>query len=286
LRARFLLPFLLLLTIIACNSKKAAEAERRFPIEGRVVSVDAAAKTITLDHHEVVGYMKAMTMPFPVRDAWVFKVVHPGDTVRATLVVADETYLENIAVTQSSAAADLSNTSPMHLPQKGEQVPDFHFVNQEGRPIHIAQFRGQPLLITFIYSRCPLPDFCIRMSNNFAEVARTMQQNNPSGFARLQMLSISIDPEFDNPKVLKDYGKRYAGSVDPNLKHWTFATAKPAEIRKSAEYFGLSYQTQSGQIVHDLRTALLDADGKVAEFYTGNQWTPAEIAARMAELQK
>jgi protein SCO1/2 len=86
--------------------------------------------------------------------------------------------------------------------------------------------------------------------------------------------------------VLKDYGKRYAGSVDPDLKHWSFATAKPTEIRKSAEYFGLSYQTQSGQIVHDLRTALLDADGKVAELYTGNQWTPAQTAARIAELQK
>jgi protein SCO1/2 len=286
LHARFLLPFLLLLTIVGCHSRKPAEAERRFPIEGRVVSVDAGAKTITLAHHEVVGYMKAMTMPFKVHDAWVFNVVHPGDTVQATLVVSDDAYLENISVTQSSTAADLSNTSRARLPQKGDAVPDFHFVNQEGRPIHLAQFRGQPLLVTFIYSRCPLPDFCIRMSNNFAEVARNLQNSNPAVFAKLQMLSISIDPEFDNPKVLKDYGKRYAGSVDPNLKHWSFATGKPEDIRKAAEYFGLTYQTENGQIVHDLRTALLDRDGTIAEFYTGNQWSPAETAARISELQK
>ena len=286
MRTRILLPFLLLLAIAGCHSKKPAEAERRFPIEGRVVSLDAAAKTITLNHHEVVGYMKAMTMPFDVRDEWVFKVVHPGDTVQATLVVSDEAYLENISVTQSSTTADLSNTAPIRQPQKGDQVPDFHFVNQEGRSIDLAQFRGQPLLVTFIYSRCPMPDFCIRMSNNFAEVARILQQNNPAAFAKLQMLSISIDPEFDNPKVLNDYGKRYAGSVDPSLKRWTFATGKAADIRKSAEYFGLSYQSQSGQIVHDLRTALLDSNGKIAEFYRGNQWKPADLAAQIEALQK
>lgn len=286
LRARILLSLLLMLSVFGCKSTKPATAERRFPIEGRVVSVDAAAHTITLDHHEVVGYMKAMTMPFTVRDQWVYKIVHPGDTVQATLVVADEAFLENVSVTQSSAGADLSNTSPMHLPQKGEQVPDFHFVNQEGRAIHLAQFRGEPLLITFIYSRCPLPDYCIRMSNNFAEVAGDLRKNNPAAFAKLQLLSISIDPEFDDPKVLKNYGKHYAGNLDPNFKHWSFVTGKPAEILKAAQYFGLSYETQNGRIIHDLRTALLDANGSIAELYSGNQWRPSEAASKITELQR
>lgn len=286
MRVRILLSVLLMLSIFACKSGKPANAERRFPIEGRVVAVDPAEHTITLDHHEVIGYMKAMTMPFTVRDAWVFKIVHPGDTVQATLVVSDDAYLENVSVTQSRSGADLSSTSPMHLPQKGELVPDFHFINQDGRPIHLAQFRGQPLLITFIYSRCPLPDYCIRMSNNFAEVAGTLQKSNPAAFAKLQMLSISIDPEFDDPKVLRSYAGNYAGGVDPKLKHWSFATGKPDQIRQSAQYFGLSYATQDGQIIHALRTALLDADGKVAEFYSGNQWKPASVALELAELEK
>ena len=124
------------------------------------------------------------------------------------------------------------------------------------------------------------------MSNNFAEVAQILQKTNPAAFAKLQMLSISIDPEFDNPKVLRAYGKAYAGAVDPDLKHWSFATGKPADIRKAAEYFALSYETQNGQIIHDLRTALLDADGKIAGFYSGNQWKPADLAAQIEALQK
>ncbi len=289
MRARiFLSVFVLtLLCLCGCNSQKpATAAARRFPIEGRVIAVDPAAHTITLDHHEVVGYMKAMTMAFDVHDAWVFGVVHPGDTVQATLVVADDAYLENVAVTESRGAADLSTTSPTHLPQKGEEVPDLHFLNQEGRAIHLAQFRGEPLLVTFFYSRCPLPDYCIRMSNNFAEIAQTLQKSNPAAYAKLQMLSISIDPEFDDPKVLRAYGKSYAGSVDPSLKRWSFATGKATEIRRAAEYFGLSYETQNGRIVHDLRTALVDADGKIAEFYSGNQWKPADLALQIEALQK
>jgi len=286
LRIRFLLSLCLLMCVFGCKSQKPATAERRFPIEGRVVAADSAAHTLTLDHHEVVGYMKAMTMVFSVRDTWVFNVVHPGDTVQATLVVSDSAYLENISVTQARGTADLSTTSPVHLPQRGEVVPDFHFINQQGRAIHLAQFRGQPLLITFIYTRCPLPDYCIRMSNNFAGVAQILQKNKPAAFAKLQMLSISIDPEFDNPKALRGYGKAYAGALDPELKHWNLATGKAADIRKTAEYFGLSYETQNGQIIHDLRTALLDANGKIAEFYSGNQWTPAEVATEIEALQK
>ncbi len=287
LRMKTLICVLLLLSLAGCKGvKPAATGERRFPIEGRVVSVDAAKHTIILDHHEVVGYMKAMTMGFQVRDQWVFNVVHPGDTVQATLVVANDAYLENISVTQGRGAADVSTTSPMHLPQKGEQVPDFQFINQEGKKIHLAQFRGEPLLITFIYSRCPLPDYCIRMSNNFAEVAETLQKSNPGAFGKLQMLSISIDPEFDDPKVLRAYGKNYAASVDPELKHWSFATGKREDIRKAAEFFGLSYEKQNGQIIHDLRTALVDKDGKIAEFYSGNQWKPASVASELAQLQK
>lgn len=285
MRVRILLSSLLLLGVIGCRSAKPIASERRFPIDGHVVSINPADHTITLDHHEVVGYMKAMTMSFSVRDAWVFNVVHPGDTIQGTLVVSGDAHLEDVSVTQARTGADVSTTSPMHLPQKGEQVPDFHLVNQEGRKIHLAQFRGQPLLITFIYSRCPLPDYCIRMSNNFAEIAQTLQ-STPAAFAKLQMLSISIDPDFDDPKILRGYGKSYAGAVDPNFQHWSFATGNAADIRKAAEYFGLSYQKQDGQIIHDLRTALLDSDGKVDQYERGNHWEPSAMAARIRLLQR
>ena len=281
-----------LLTVYGCKTEKPATAtgsstnERRFPIEGRVVAADPAAHTLTLDHHAVPGYMNAMTMSFNVRDGWVFHAAHPGDTVQATLVVGEDAYLEDISITELRGPADLSSTSPVHLPQKGEIVPDFHFVNQEDRAIHLAQFRGQPLLITFIYSRCPLPDYCPRMSNNFAEVARTLRGSSPGAYARLQMLSITIDPEFDNARVMRGYGKGYAAAADPGFKHWSFATGSPDQIRRAAEFFGLSYEGRNGQIVHNLRTALLDADGKVFEFYSGSQWKPADVAAQLQQLQR
>lgn len=290
MRVRIFLAAGLLLGVFSClagcHSRPPLSGQRRFPIEGQVVAVDAAAHTLTLDHHAVPGYMKAMTMSFTVRDAWVFNVVHPGDLVQATLVVDSDTFLENIAVTQSRGAADLSSTSPVHLPQKGEAVPDFRFINQDGHRIHLAQFRGEPLLVTFIYSRCPLPDYCVRMSNNFAEVAHTLRDSDPAAFAKLQMLSITVDPEFDDAKVLRGYGNGYAGAVDPGLKHWSFATGSPAAIRQAAEYFGLSYQNQNGEVVHNLRTTLIDADGKVFELYSGNQWKPAEVAAQLQLLQR
>jgi protein SCO1/2 len=278
--------FCFLLCIAGCHPKNAATDERRFPLEGRVVAVDAATHTLTIAHHEIPGYMQAMTMGFTVRDAWVFNVVHPGDNIQATLVVGADDYLESISITQSRTAADTSSTSPVHLPETGEAVPDFHFLNQNGRPIHLAQFRGQPLLLTFIYSRCPLPDYCPRMSNNFAELARTLQQSSPAAFAKLQMLTITLDPEYDTPKVLLAYGKTYAGAVDPSFKHWSFATASPDDIRKAATFFGLSYETQSGQIIHNLRTSLIDADGKVAELFTDNQWKPADVAVELQHLQR
>lgn len=263
-----------------------ANNKRRFPIEGRVVAVNAAAHTLTLDHHEIPGYMKAMIMDFPVRDTWVFNVVHPGDTVQATLVVGDDDYLESISITQSRSTADLSSTSAVHLPEKGEAVPDFHFIDQSGHPMHLAQFRGEPLLVTFIYSRCPLPDYCPRMSNNFAQIARTLGRSNPAAFAKLRMLSVTLDPEFDDPKTLLAYGKSYAGTADPGLKHWSFATGTPQQIRTAAEFFGLSYESQSGEVIHNLRTTLIDADGKVAALFLGNQWEADDVAAQLAQLQR
>ena len=120
--------------------------------------------------------MKAMTMAFPVRDAWVFNVVHPGDTVQATLVVSDDAHLENISVTQARTTADLSTTSPMHLPQSGRAGSGLPFRQPGGPRDSPCAVPREPLLVTFIYSRCPLPDYCIRMSNNFAEVAQILQK--------------------------------------------------------------------------------------------------------------
>lgn len=277
---------LLFVSLNACKAKKDDDV-KRYPIEGVVMAVDAKEHSVTLKHHDVVGYMKAMTMPFTVKDEWVFRVVKVGDTVQATLAVGNEdAWLENLSVTQNAQQADQSSTSSVNRPKAGAPAPALAFTNQDGKAVQLKQFRGQPVLITFIYTRCPLPDFCIRMSNNFAQVAEELKNNNPKAFAKLQMLSISIDPEHDSPEVLTGYAKRYAGTVDPAHKHWQFVTGKPEEIKKAADFFALSYHPDKDQITHTLSTTLLDSDGKVAEFFAGNQWTPSEAAQKLAALVK
>lgn len=278
-RVRVLLAVIFLLLTLACSKKP---AEKRYELQGEVVAVDSAAHQITVAHQDIPGLMPGMTMPFLVgpNEEWVFGKIGPGDQIHATLVLGKNAELQDISFTKQAAAAT-DGTTTMHLPQVGEQVPDFSFVNQNGKRIHLAQFRGKPLLLTFIYTRCPMPDFCLLMSNNFSEILKRLHED-PKTFDQAQLLSISIDPEHDKPDVLRQYGKRYVGDVDPNFQHWQLATGSPEQIRKAADYFGLSYNQKSGQIVHSLSTVLIGADGKVVKVYLGNDWKPADVAAAYA----
>jgi protein SCO1/2 len=249
---------------------------KRFELEGRVVAVDASGHILTIAHNEVAGLMPAMTMPFQVsqREVWIFGKITPGDHIHATLVMTDHADLQDISFTQGGDSAG-DGSSALRIPEPGDTVPDLKFLNQSGRAIHLSQFRGKPLLLTFIYTRCPLPDFCPRISNNFRLVLQQLQAT-PGAFAKAQLLSVSIDPEYDSFKVLRGYGQQYAGKIDPQFQHWQFASGSPEETRKAADFFGLSYNSKGGQIVHSMQTVLIGTDGKILKVYSGNQWTPAE----------
>jgi protein SCO1/2 len=264
-----------LLALMGCEKKPAG---KRYEIEGRVVAVDSATRLVTVAHQEVQGLMPAMTMPFQVggSEDWVFGKLAPGDHIHATLVMTDHAELQDISFTKGSDKGS-DGTSELRLPEVGDAVPDFRLVNQSGKPIQWQRFRGKPLLLTFIYTRCPLPDYCPRMSNNFREILQQLQAS-PAIYAKTQLLSISIDPEFDTPEVLHSYGEHFAGQLDPQFQHWQFASGSPEEVRKAADFFGLSYNSKDGQIVHNLRTVLIGADGKIVKVYSGNQWTPAEVS--------
>jgi protein SCO1/2 len=271
-----LFPLLLLLSLIACSS---APPAKRYELEGRVVAVDPGARQLTIAHQDIPGLMKGMTMPFIVSKSsnWIFQSIAPGDSIHATLVLSDHAELQDISFTQTSEKeSDL--TSAAHISQPGDEVPDFTLVNQNGKTIHLHQFRGKPLLLTFIYTRCPFPDYCVRMSNNFGQVMQQLQKD-PKAFNEAQLLSISIDPENDKPAVLRSYGEHHVGRVDPNFAHWQFASGSPEQIRQAAGFFGLAYSHKDGQIVHGLRTVLIDKDGKVAKVYSGNDWKPDDVAA-------
>jgi len=267
---------LCLIILTACSRQPAA---KRYELQGRVVAVDSGAHQLTIAHQDIPGLMEGMTMPFTVsnKDTWVFKNIAPGDQVHATLVLSDHAELQDITFTKSSET-ESDGTSALRIPQPGDEVPDFTLVNQNSKTIHFQQFRGQPLLLTFIYTRCPFPDYCPRLSNNFAQVMQQLQKD-PKAFGEAQLLSISIDPENDKPAVLRSYGERYVGRVDPKFAHWEFASGSPEQVRKAADFFGLAYNQKDGQIVHGLVTVLIGKNGKVAKVYSGNDWKPDAVAA-------
>jgi protein SCO1/2 len=276
---RRLCAMILLLFVLFLPSCSRKPAEKRYELDGQVVAVDSGAHQVTVAHRDIPGLMQGMTMPFLIapKDEWVFGKIAPGDQIHATLVLGKHAELEDISFTKQSSLVDDGITT-LHLPKAGDGVPDFSFINQDGKRIHLAQFRGEPLLLTFIYTRCPLPDFCLLMSNNFSEVLNKLHQQ-PEIFGKTQLLSISIDPQYDTPAVFRQYGKSYVGDIDPRFQHWQFASGSPEQIRQAADFFGLSFNQSSGQIVHSLSTVLVGRDGKIQAVYLGNDWKPADVAA-------
>jgi len=273
--------------LLAAGCSKPKPEAHRYDVTGEVISVDKRGHMLILKHQAIADYMTAMTMGFVVKDDWVFNVAKAGDHVQATLVVEGaHSWLEGIVITEAAKPdANSPAAAAVHPPEVGESMPDFSLVNQDGRKIQKGDYRGKILLLTFIYTRCPLPDYCPLMSRNFATIAREVG-DDPKLKDSVRLLSISIDPEYDKPAVLRRYALEYAGAGSAeSLKRWQFASGKPEQVRKVAEFFGLSYWKESDQIIHALVTALIDPEGKVSKVYRGNDWKPADVMNDIRSLK-
>jgi len=256
--------------------------EKHYPIQGEVISIDPAKKLITVKHGDIPGLMPAMTMTYQVAEPKQIETLQPGDKIAADLVVSESKgRLEKIVLVSKGDG----NTSPgttQRTPEKGDMVPDFALVNQDGKVIHLSNYRGKVLLVAFIYTRCPLPDFCPRMNENFRAVQKLLQ-DVPGAAERAEFLSISFDPEHDSPAVLKHYASLYKKSA-PGEKafDWQFVVPSEKDLPELARFFGLVYRPEQSQIVHSLSTTVIGPDGKVEKWYSDNEWTPAEAAQAMA----
>ena len=273
----------LLASLLLNGCSKQKVKEERYELKGKVIAVDRAGGKVTVQHDEVKGFMGAMTMPFPVRDEEALKVLEAGDQLQATLVFTEEGayWLDNPVITKSlTGGAPNAPPSGASEPQPGAEAPDVKLVNQDGRPLSLKQFRGRALVVTFIYTRCPLPDYCPLMSANFAQLNSALL-NDEALRKRAHLLSVTLDPEYDKPEVLKAYGKTYAGGKFDN---WDFATGDPAEVRRLAEFFGLTYKAEGDQVIHSLRTAVVAPDGKLLKIYRGNEWKPDEVLGDLKSL--
>jgi len=253
--------------------RRSSANEKRYDLKGKVVAVEPDKQRVTIAHEEVKGYMPGMTMPFSVRNKSDMQMLVPNAEVTATLVVdGPHAWLENLFVVVKQEAGDAATTSAAVEPKAGDEVPNFTLLNQDAKPIRIANYRGKALLLTFIYTRCPFPDQCTLMSNNFAQIERQLGQD-PELYARTHLLSISIDPGYDDPKVLRSYGAAHTERYEKEtFVHWEFATGTGEQVRQIAQYFGLTYFPENDQIIHALRTAIVTPDGKVAKVYRGNDW--------------
>lgn len=272
--------------LMACQSKPAAIVQgKRYEFKGTIVSIDKANQSATISHEEVKDFMDAMTMPFKLKDAWPLDVMKPGDEVQATLVVTDDSaWLEDVVVVQKSAAQPTATPESSQMPKPGDAVPDFRLVNQDGKSVRLAQYKGRALLLTFIYTRCPVPEYCTLMSSNFAAIERELQKDKAL-YKQTHLVSVSFDPAYDTPKVLRSYGASQTGNYDKEtFSHWEFVTGEAEEVKRLAQFFGLTYLPEKGEFVHSLQTALIAPDGKLSKLYSGNKWKPSDVLADIRTL--
>lgn len=273
---------IILLAVVVVFSSCAKQPEaRHYALHGKIMSVDKLGHELIIDSDAIPGFMQAMTMGYPVADNAMLLEVNPGDEIKADLAVsAQHIAIDQLTVVQKAAPGTLPNpTKPIHVPQAGEPMPNFVLTNQNGRRIHLDDYRGKALLITFFYTRCPLNDFCPRMNGNFAALDKTLAQN-PKLYAKTHLLSISFDPQHDTPEVLRSYGGAYTERYSKeDFKHWEFATAPESEMKKLADFFGVYYQRDGQQIVHSLSTAVITPEGEIQAWYPGNHWEPQDLVA-------
>ena len=288
-----LLPILLLsLAFAGCHAKPggpAADSQfKAYPLRGKIVSTNSATGEVTIDAQAIPGYMEAMTMPYKVRDTRMIGELHPGDLVTADVLVsqgADAQVFVDHFVVIGLAKPDYRPAVQYHVPAEGDAVPDFRLINQDGQPVRLDQFHGKALLLTFIYTKCPLPDYCPRVTHNFAVIEKSLAAY-PNLYAKTHLLCASFDPDEDTPARLKSYAETYMGAAAPKaFAHWDFAVASKKELPTMAQWFDVGLtKEQDGTITHTLSTTLIGPDGKVIRFYSGNDWTPEEVMADLAKL--
>jgi protein SCO1 len=260
-------------------------AEKPYHVRGVVVSTDAARSTVTLDAEAIPGYMDAMIMPYTLKNPGILSELHPGDTITADLFTSNATsVLDNIVIV-GQAKADYKPPVEYRPLNPGDPVPDFKLLNQSGKLIHISQFRGKILLVTFIYTRCPLADYCPRMSRNFARVDKLLASDFDL-YSKTHLLSISFDPTYDTPAVLRSYGGSYTGLyTDEKFIHWDFAAPPEKELPDVLKFFLVGATPDKDRtITHSLSTIVIDPSGKIYKWYPTNDWTPEQLLTDVKQL--
>jgi protein SCO1 len=259
--------------LLAACDRKTSE-ERRYELKGTVVEVDREHGELGVAHEAIPGFMDAMTMSFSVAE-WVLAAAAPGDTISAELVVSEgHTRLEKVSLSKAPSPNDPDPENIVEGAAPGEPIPDLTFVNQSGKNVRLRDADGV-LVVTFIFTRCPLPDYCPLMNQRFVELDSALA-SEPGLARKVSLLSVTLDPAYDTPAVLDTYSRPYR-ERDLSVRRWDFVTAEPERIEELAGYFGLLYRSEGDQIVHSLRTAVVGPSGTLFRVFRGNGWKADDL---------
>lgn len=266
---------LTLIGLAAGAGCRRAEPAKTFPLTGQVLGVHPERQEISIRHEDIEGLMPGMTMSFPVASPDLLQGREPGELIKATLEIRESiarlTAIERVGF---SALPTDTNAAAMAggLLQAGDEAPDAAFIDQQNRRRAVfSEWRGSVTLATFIYTRCPLPNFCPLMDRHFAALQREIAGDSTLR-AAVKLVSISFDPDFDTPEVLATHAADL--KADPTI--WTFVTGDRVTVDRFAAKLGVGLirTTDSVEITHNLRTVLIGANGKILQIYSGSEWTP------------
>jgi protein SCO1/2 len=260
---------------------------RSFIARGLIRNVPADGQTVVVRHEDIPGFMPKMTMAFNVRDTNELRNLKPGDAIIFVVKATEEdSWIENIKSTGTNGfaplpPADPSSASLLQIAQMktGDVLPDAELLAEDGRTIKLSEFQGRALAFTFIFTRCPLPDYCPRMNQHFNR-ARELLLQRPGGPTNWQFLSISFDPEFDNPGVLHRYAYSFRGS---SADRWLFAAAPTNVMASFVNQLDFRFANEGGSFLHNLRTVVLDPQRRIHRQFDGNKWKATELAEALAE---
>jgi protein SCO1/2 len=253
------------LAIIALLLTPRALPAKSYSVDGIVIALDPATRTMLVSHRPIARYMDAMMMPFRVEDARELQGLYPGVRVQFDLVIGkDRSTARNV---RKAGGGDVEIPAPREKLTVGDALPDFQLTDQESHVLRAADLRGKVLAIDFIYTRCPLPDVCPRLAANFA----ALQRRFPEALGRdLMLLSVTVDPDFDTPAVLANYARRWAA----DSRGWRFLTGN---IGKLAAQLGEVYWNDEGSIGHNSTTSIFGRNGKLSAVVDGSTWRIDQI---------
>jgi protein SCO1/2 len=268
---------LLLAAAIGCSREPPG---REYELRGQILALHPDRNEVLIKHQDIKGFMPGMTMPFTVRDPALLRDKSAGDLVTATLVVSDSAAHLSTLTTTGHAPVDVPAAPPApRILQPGNPVADAALVDQNGAQASLAALRGHRVALTFVYTRCPLPDYCPLMDRHFVAVQKRIQST--PALADVRLITVTLDPEFDTPAVLRAHAER----LGADSRVWSFLTGSPDAISAFGTQFDLYVERNPDDaidITHNLRTVVIDRDGRLVKMHTGNDWTPADILADLA----